>query len=52
MNMIYIFRNNTKGNFMERKRKRKKTNSTGLVVVQKKKMEERRHDLKFETGFP
>ena len=32
MNMIYIFRNNTKDNFMERKKKKKKkTNSTGLV---------------------
>ena len=46
MDMIYIFGNNKKGNFMEKKK------STGLVVVQNKKIDERRHDPKFETGFP
>ena len=29
-----------------------KKKSTGLVVVQNKKVDERRHDPKFKTGFP
>lgn len=51
MDMIYIFRNNNKGIFM---RGKKKNNTQHRIrgSSKKKKIDERRHDPKFETGFP
>lgn len=51
MDMIYIFRNNNKGIFMGGKIKTTQ-HRIGGSSKKKKKIDERRHDPKFETGFP